>query len=235
MEKGLALQDISKSFGGNQVIDGFSSVFEKGKTTCLLGPSGCGKTTLLRIIAGLLEADEGVRDDFVGQSFSYVFQEDRLLPWKTAAGNIELVLDGKVAPDSLDNIVHQQLDLVQMADYSRFFPHQLSGGMRQRVSFARAFGFPSSVILMDEPFRSLDLPLKKQLMQDVRRLLTNDTRTVIFVTHDPEEAACLGDKITVLGASPAKIMGEIYPDQSNRSESARRKTTEKILRLLEPG
>lgn len=208
MEKSLELIDISKSFEEVKVFDQFSLTIPNGETTCLLGPSGCGKTTLLRMVAGILQPDQGILDDFRKKSFSFVFQEDRLLPWKTAADNIRLVLKSKLDDEAIKDVIGQHLELVKMTEYAGFYPHQLSGGMRQRISFARAFSFPSDVILLDEPFKGLDHVLKKQLMENVRSILSRDPRTVIYVTHDAEEAAFFGQKIIVLSDKPVQIIRE---------------------------
>ena len=219
MEKSLALIEISKAFKSIQVFDKFSVSFRKGKTTCLLGPSGCGKTTLLRILAGIIKPDQGLIQDFENQTCSYVFQEDRLLPWKTAAENIRLVLKNKMPATMIEEVLQQNLDLVRMTQYANYYPHQLSGGMRQRISFARAFSFPSDIILLDEPFKGLDHLLKQQLMENVRSILSNDPRTVIYVTHEPEEAAFFGDTILLLSDKPVRIIGEFSQNSENGSMS----------------
>ena len=208
MEKSLIINGISKSFKEVKVFNRFSLSFPKGKTTCVLGPSGCGKTTLLRIIAGIIRPDKGNLDDFQNKTFSFVFQEDRLLPWLTAAENIGLVLKNKLSKDTINDAIDEHLKLVKMQDYAHYYPHQLSGGMRQRISFARAFSFPSDVILLDEPFKGLDHLLKQQLMENVRAILSDDPRTVIYVTHDPDEAAIFGNKIFLLSDKPVKVIGE---------------------------
>jgi len=218
MEDRISLKNISKSFRGIEVFNQFSVSFPKGETTCLLGPSGCGKTTLLRIIAGTLNPDSGELQDFQGQTFSFVFQEDRLLPWKTAAENIGFVLKYKIAEESIEEVINQNLDLVKMKQYANLYPHQLSGGMRQRISFARAFSFPSDVILLDEPFKGLDLTLKQQLMENVRSILLQDPRTVIYVTHEPEEAAFFGKKILLMSDKPVRIIGEFNQETKNNSK-----------------
>lgn len=220
MEKSLALIDISKSFQEVKVFDQFSLSIPKGKTTCLLGPSGCGKTTLLQMISGILWPDHGTLDDFRNKSFSYVFQEDRLLPWKTAADNIRLVLRNKLQDEKVKDLIDRYLELVKMKEYADFYPHQLSGGMRQRISFARAFSFPSDVILLDEPFKGLDHMLKRQLMENVRSILSHDPRTVIYVTHDPEEAAFFGQKIVVLSDKPVQIIREFFRNEEQDDSDA---------------
>ncbi|HBH22135.1 MAG TPA: hypothetical protein DDY13_01805 [Cytophagales bacterium] len=217
MEKSLIINGISKSFKEVKVFNRFSLSFPKGKTTCVLGPSGCGKTTLLRIIAGIILPDKGNIDDFQNKTFSFVFQEDRLLPWLTAAENIGLVLKNKLPNDTINDAIDEHLKLVKMQDYAHYYPHQLSGGMRQRISFARAFSFPSDVILLDEPFKGLDHLLKQQLMENVHAILSDDPRTVIYVTHDPEEAAIFGNKIFLLSEKPVKVIGEF--EQNGPSHS----------------
>lgn len=236
MEKSLELIDISKSFRDIKVLDQLSLSIPKGETTCLLGPSGCGKTTLLRIIAGIIPPDLGTLDDFKDKSFSFVFQEDRLLPWKTAAENIRLVLKNKFHEEIIKDIIDKHLDLVKMKDYASYYPHQLSGGMRQRISFARAFSFPSEVILLDEPFKGLDHVLKQQLMENVRSILSNDRRTVIYVTHDPEEAAFFGKKIIVLSDKPAQIIKEIVrTEEKDYDISCLHELSENIKQFLNKG
>lgn len=236
MEKSLELIDISISFREIKVLDQISLSIPKGETTCLLGPSGCGKTTLLRIIAGIIQPDLGTFDDFKDKSFSFVFQEDRLLPWKTAADNIRLVLKNKMHESIINDIIDKHLDLVKMKDYTDYYPHQLSGGMRQRISFARAFSFPSDVILLDEPFKGLDHALKQQLMENVRSILSNDPRTVIYVTHDPEEAAFFGKKIIVMCDKPARIIKEIVrTEEKDDDTSCLHELSENIKRVLNEG
>jgi NitT/TauT family transport system ATP-binding protein len=236
MEKSLELRDISKSFRETKVLDQMSLSIPKGETTCLLGPSGCGKTTLLRIIAGIIQPDQGTLTNFKDKSFSFVFQEDRLLPWKTAADNIRLVLKNKMHDTIINDIIDKHLDLVKMKDYAGYYPHQLSGGMRQRISFARAFSFPSDVILLDEPFKGLDHALKQQLMENVRSILSNDPRTVIYVTHDPEEAAFFGKKIIVMCDKPARIIKEIVrTEEKDDDTSCLHELSENIKRILNEG
>jgi NitT/TauT family transport system ATP-binding protein len=235
MEKSLELIDISISFREVQVLSQFSLSIPQGETTCLLGPSGCGKTTLLRIIAGIIQADQGILDDFKDKSFSFVFQEDRLLPWKTAADNIRLVLKNKLQDETINDVIDRHLELVKMRDYAGFYPHQLSGGMRQRISFARAFSFPSDVILLDEPFKGLDHVLKQQLMENVRAILSQDPRTVIYVTHDPEEAAFFGKKIIVLSDKPAQIIGEFVRNEADDTDVFYHELAESIKFKLNGG
>jgi NitT/TauT family transport system ATP-binding protein len=220
MEGNLTMRGVWKALGATQILSDVSAEFPEGQTTCILGPSGCGKTTLLRLIAQLIEPDSGSITGLHGHRISFVFQEDRLLPWKTVAENISLVLKHTVDRDALERSVRDHLVLVQMDDYGSHYPHQLSGGMRQRVAFARAFSYPSSIILLDEPFKGLDVPLKRQLMDNVEQLLRQDKRTAIYVTHEPEEAVFFGDQILIMSDKPARIAEAIVCDRSAYTEDS---------------
>lgn len=173
----------------------------------------------MRIIVGILKPDNGKFQDLEDQTFSFVFQEDRLLPWKTAAENIRLVLKHKIAQESIEDVIDQNLDLVKMKEFANYYPHQLSGGMHQRISFARAFSFLSDIIILDEPFKGLDPLLKQQLMENVRYILSNDPRTVIYVTHEPEESVFFGSKIILLSDRPARMVDSITINRKNRSKN----------------
>lgn len=194
----LQLKDIYKAFGESVVYKDFSIAFREGVTTCILGPSGCGKTTLLNIIGGLLTPDSGSLQGFDGKRFGYIFQEPRLLPWKTVRQNIEFVTDGKDTDEFL-----KLVDLQQSADK---YPSQLSGGMSQRVSIARALAVRPDIILMDEPFSSLDSILKKNIIDSFKKILETEKKTVIYVTHDIDEAITVSDDIIVLSKSPVRVV-----------------------------
>jgi NitT/TauT family transport system ATP-binding protein len=229
MENGLKLVNITKRFQGMDVIDDLSLHIPRNKITCILGPSGCGKTTLLKMIAGLLEPDHGqIHFSEEGAAFSFVFQEDRLLPWRNVRDNIKLILQNSMNPDLIDEMIEKNLERVGMAAYATYYPHQLSGGMRQRVSFVRAFSYPSKIVLLDEPFQGIDLPRKKQLMENVRTLLREDPRTVVFVTHIPEEGIYFSDRIVLLSAQPARMIQEY--DHINDATSGTQK--EALLRTI---
>jgi NitT/TauT family transport system ATP-binding protein len=206
----LLIEGLYKSFGRTEVLAGIELSVEPGEMVSILGPSGCGKTTLLNIVAGVLQADRGRVAGRPEGPVSYVFQEPRLLPWKTACGNVEFVLGesgGKPERDRRRELAASLLDLVGLADFHDVYPRELSGGMRQRVAIARAFAFPSDLLLMDEPFRALDLPLKLELIGAFLRLWDADRRTVLFVTHDIQEALLIGDATHVLCARPARNSG----------------------------
>ena len=200
------LKNISKHYGNLQVFNNFSIKFNKNKINCILGPSGCGKTTLLNIIAGLLNPDSGEISEINRDKISYVFQEPRLLPWKTVQGNIEFTLNEKIPGDKINELIDKYVKLVELDGYEKYYPGQLSNGMKQRVSLARAFSFPSELILMDEPFTGLDYKLKLSLINSFLELWKKDQRTVIYVTHDVDEAIELGDKIFLFSKQPVKIL-----------------------------
>lgn len=202
----LELKNISKTYGPVALYRDFSLSFDEGKITCILGPSGCGKTTLLNLIGGLVAPDSGTLDGFTGKRISYIFQDPRLLPWKTARENIDFVLPHDLPPTERMHLVNHFIELVELENFAGYYPAKLSGGMRQRVAIARAFAFPSDIILMDEPLKGLDVKLKLNLIRTFSRIWENDRRTVIFVTHDVEESLLLSNEIIVMSRAPVRIL-----------------------------
>jgi len=218
----LELHLISKAYGGIILFEDFSIGFDEGKITCILGPSGCGKTTLLNIIGGIIPPDSGSVIGFVNQRISYIFQDPRLLPWKTVRENIGFVLSQDLPAAERNSITDRFIRLVELEDFADYYPAKLSGGMRQRVSIARAFAFPSEVILMDEPLKGLDIKLKLNLIRTFSRIWETDRRTVIFVTHDVEESLLLSNEILVMSRPPVQILAKqkveiAVPDRSLNS------------------
>lgn len=193
------IEHLSKRYGSLVIFDDFNISFEESKITCLLGASGCGKTTLLNIIGGITPPDGGTLVGFEGRTFSYIFQEPRLLPWKTVQGNIEFVLDPSLSAAQRHQLAMDLMQRVALSDFANYYPAQLSGGMRQRVSIARSFAIQSDIILMDEPLNGLDAALKRTLIAWFREIWNEDRRTVIYVTHDEDEAALLADATYRLG------------------------------------
>jgi len=202
----LELKNISKTYGPVALYRDFSLSFDEGKITCILGPSGCGKTTLLNLIGGLVAPDSGTLDGFTGKRISYIFQDPRLLPWKTARENIDFVLPHDLPPTERMHLVNHFIELVELENFAGYYPAKLSGGMRQRVAIARAFAFPSDIILMDEPLKGLDVKLKLNLIRTFSRIWESDRRTVIFVTHDVEESLLLSNEIIVMSRAPVRIL-----------------------------
>jgi NitT/TauT family transport system ATP-binding protein len=201
-----SLREISKSFGDLRVLDSFSLDFPIRKVTVVLGPSGCGKTTLLNILSGLLPADAGERCGFEDARYSYVFQEPRLIPSLSVLRNVELVLRASLSPEESRERALRFLSAVGLQEARDLKPAQLSGGMRQRTALARAFAYPADLLLMDEPFQSVDLKTRIGLMDAFLELQAEDPRTVVFVTHEVKEALYLGDAVVVLSDKPAHIL-----------------------------
>jgi NitT/TauT family transport system ATP-binding protein len=206
LKMGLQVKDLNKSFNDNVLFRNFDIEFLEGTITCILGPSGCGKTTLLNIIGKIIPPDSGNLLGFEDKRFSYIFQDPRLLPWKTVRENIEFVLSRNLSAGKREAQAEQLIRLVELEGFADYYPSQLSGGMRQRVSIARAFANPSEIILMDEPLSGLDIALKQNLIRWFSQIWKSDRRTVIFVTHDVDEALLLGNEIVVLSKAPAQII-----------------------------
>lgn len=206
---------ISKKFGQLQVFSDLSLEFPKDKITAILGPSGCGKTTLLKILAGLLKPDQGSVESTA--KLSFLFQEPRLLPWLNIRQNLALILQDKLPAADVDKHIAYYLQAVGLLEYQRFYPGQLSGGMKQRAAMARALSYPAELLLMDEPFKSLDLKTRYRLVSDFLRLWRQKPVTVVVVTHDVKEAVWLGDQILVLSEKPAQLIARFeneFPPES---------------------
>ena len=208
----LLIKGLYKSFGEIILFEDFNIEIEENTITCILGPSGCGKTTFLNIISNNSHADRGHFEGFSQKVLSYIFQEPRLLPWKTVKQNIAFVLNNQKAKSEKLEIAKKYMRLVELEKFADFYPSKLSGGMKQRVAIARAFSYGSDIILMDEPLKALDLKLKQNLMKAFDRLWLTDKRTVIFVTHDIDEALLLGKDIYVFSEAPVKINKKITID-----------------------
>jgi NitT/TauT family transport system ATP-binding protein len=202
----LEVEHIAKHYGNKIIFDDFSLQFPEHQITTILGPSGCGKTTLLNLLAGHIPADGGDTGSFNHQEISYIYQEPRLLPWKTVLENIEFVLHAGHSNEIAEQIALEYVEMMELTAFSGYYPAKLSGGMKQRVSLARAFAYPSEIILMDEPFNSLDLKLKETLMKAFLDLWKRDNRTVIYVTHDIDEALQMGHRICILSLPPVKVI-----------------------------
>ncbi|HOP74260.1 MAG TPA: ABC transporter ATP-binding protein [Bacillota bacterium] len=226
------LESISKNYGTLVVLDNFSLSIPKDRITVLVGPSGCGKTTLLNILAGLVRPDRG---QVISEQVSYLFQEPRLLPWLNVRENIGLPLRDIFEKKRVDEEVRRYLREIGLEGYADFYPGQLSGGLKQRVAMARAFAFPAPILLMDEPFKSLDLKIRYRLMEDFIRLWLSEPRTVVAVTHDLHEAVVLGDRVILLDEKPARIKQcyEIAVPRDVRHESGEiRRLERELLELM---
>jgi NitT/TauT family transport system ATP-binding protein len=210
----IRLTNLTKQFptgdGMFTAIDNISLDIAPGTFFVIVGPSGCGKTTLLRILAELEKPSSGsvaVRADHPGKpSNSMVFQGDSIFPWMTVWDNAAYGLKLRGVPDAqIRETVGHYLDKTGLTRFAQRYPHQLSGGMRQRVSIARAFANDPEILLMDEPFSALDEQNKTLLQQEVLRIWEEDKKTVVFITHSVDEAVTLGDKIMVMSAHPGRV------------------------------
>jgi NitT/TauT family transport system ATP-binding protein len=196
-----------------------SLVIRKNEFVSLLGPSGCGKTTLIRIIAGLLSADRGevlVNSQLVnspGHDRCMVFQQFGLLPWRTVVSNVEfgLEIDG-VAREERRALAGKYLELVGLKGFESYYPHQISGGMQQRVGIARALSKRPEILLMDEPFGAVDAQTREQLQEELLKIWAQTETTVVFVTHSIDEAIYLSDRVVVMQARPGRIKEEVPID-----------------------
>lgn len=201
----IKLSKIGKHYGNLVLFKDLDMEFKEGRISVLTGPSGCGKTTLLNIIAGLDREYNGEITGTDPERISYVFQEPRLIESMTAAGNIRFVLDGKKLDEIPEDIVKENLRLVKMNSFKDYYPNELSGGMKQRVSLARAFAYPSDLVLMDEPFSGIDMKLKDEMVQDFLSLHSRKKRSIIFVTHNIDEIVGVADEVFVFGGQPAHV------------------------------
>jgi len=189
------------------IVD-FSLTLNPGEFVCLVGPSGCGKTTLLNIIAGLDQDYDGeilTAKANTSPKIGYVFQNPRLLPWRTVRENIELVLDSQAPASMIDEL----LEMMQLTSVQHVYPERLSLGMSRRVAIIRAFAVNPDVLLMDEPFVSLDAPTARQVRELLMQLWQRRPHRVLFVTHDLREAIALADKLVFLSASPMTVVREM--------------------------
>jgi len=209
----LKLQGIHKSYDDLVVIEDLNLTIEENEITCILGPSGCGKSTLLNILANILKPDEGKIHE-KKEKIGYVFQEDRLLPWKSVYENIKLV-----NKNANDLKIRELIEIVGLEGFENATPSKLSGGMRQRVSIARAFNFQAEMLLMDEPFKSLDYDLRLNMVNSLVEIWNKWNNSIVFVTHEIDEALLLGNKIVVLDKNPCKVKEIIKIDKSQHLRS----------------
>ncbi len=209
----IELKNISKKFNDLQILKNFNISFEQDKITCLFGPSGVGKTTIANIAAKLIPVESGDVSGADKVLYSYVFQEPRLLEWYSVYNNIDFVLKDLFDTERRKEITDNYIDMVELNDYKDYKPKALSGGMAQRVSLARAFAYPSDILIMDEPFKGLDIKLKMEMILSFQKLWLESKRTVIFITHDIDEAILLSDVIYVIKNRPAEIIKKIYTNQ----------------------
>jgi len=216
----VSVNGVTKIYpGGVEALNDMTIQFPKGELTSLLGPSGCGKTTLLKIIAGLLAPTSGnvtVNGQPVtgpGKERAFVFQDFALMPWASVLRNAAFGLELQGVPKSERNaIAEKHIEAVGLKGYENLFPHELSGGMRQRVGLARALAVNAEVLLMDEPFSAVDEQTRRKFQEDLLDVVADAKKTFIFVTHSIEEAVYVSQSIALLLPRPSRVSEIIRPD-----------------------
>ena len=219
----LEAHGVRKCYSKNghtlEILDVARFDVREGEFITVIGPSGCGKSTFLHIMGGFIKAEGGsirVYGEEVsgpGPDRGMMFQEFALFPWKTVAGNIAWGLQAQgFEKQKIDEIVERYLGIMGLADFRNHYPAELSGGMKQRVALARVLAFDPKVLLMDEPFGALDAQTREVMQEELTRLWERTGKTIVFVTHDIEEAVYLGDRVVVLTARPGRIREEVRID-----------------------
>jgi NitT/TauT family transport system ATP-binding protein len=228
----VEVKGIGKTYdGGVQALRDVNLAFPGGKLSTLLGPSGCGKTTLLKIIAGLIPRSggevwvKGRKVEGPGPERAFVFQDFALMPWADVLRNVGFGLELRGTPRAeREDVARRYIAEVGLKGFAHHYPSQLSGGMRQRVGLARALTVDADIILMDEPFSSVDEQTRRKFQEDLLDLLRHHQKTVIFVTHSIEEAAYLSDQIALLSPRPGTVSKIVRPaiDRSKSADEIRR-------------
>jgi NitT/TauT family transport system ATP-binding protein len=222
----IIIKDIHHSFKqpgkkkeANHVLHEVTLEIEQGEFVCVVGPSGCGKSTLLSIIGGLTKPKKGSiyvdsqQINGPGKDRGIVFQGYALLPWRTVLKNVELGLEiNKVPKNKRTELAREYLSLVGLKDYEKYYPGQLSGGMKQRVAIARALAYDPEILLMDEPFSALDAQTREILQAELLDIWIKTKKTIIFVTHSVDEAVYLSSRVVIMGANPGRVIKTIGVD-----------------------
>jgi|SRR6185503_2909263 NitT/TauT family transport system ATP-binding protein len=229
-DKPLRIEDCSVSFGSVEVFQNLSLEIARGEFVAVVGPSGCGKTTLLNLFSGFLKPASGTM--ICHGRVRTVYQHDSLFPWQTAAQNIAMGLRELNSETERSRQLEAMLRLIKLEEFAAHYPHQLSGGMRQRVELARALAGSTDILLLDEPFSSLDYLTRLRLRRELARMLKELPRTVVLVTHDIEEAAQLADRIVVLSDRPAGICRELSVSIPRPRELTHPKVVETVHAIL---
>jgi NitT/TauT family transport system ATP-binding protein len=246
MASKLVISRLGKAFGDLEALRGITLAVDRGEFISVVGPSGCGKTTFLRIIAGLEQASTGevLLDSRAvhrpGRDRGFVFQSDNLLPWRTVFANA--IIGREVAGEiglSQRKQTMELLKLVGLEGFEHYYPRQLSGGMRQRVNLARALAIDPDILLMDEPFSALDAQTREIMQTELQRIWNEGRKTVLFVTHQIDEAVFLSDRVLVFARRPGRLQADIKIALPRPRTLAIKRTTEfvalvdRIWRMIE--
>ena len=226
----LRLDKVTVAFGPVEVLSGIDLEVRDGEFVALVGPSGCGKTTLLNVCSGWLSPSGGHVHRPAG--LRMVFQQDGLFPWLTVDENILLGLSQVTDRSEQRRRADALLELIGLRAFAAVYPHQLSGGMRQRVELARSLGGETPLLLMDEPFSSLDYLARLKMRWELARILREQPRTVVLVTHDIEEAAQLADRVLVLSERPARVRDEVVLGMSRPRDPTHPEVVSAVHRIL---
>jgi NitT/TauT family transport system ATP-binding protein len=235
----IQLEGITVRFGDYTAVENVSLEVGEGEFVAIVGPTGCGKSTLLSVVAGLLPPTSGEIRTFheptkgLNPWVGYLFQQDALLPWKTALDNVALgLIFRRVPTQEARQQAREWLAKVGLKGFENYYPHQLSGGMKKRVGLAQILILNPKILLMDEPFSALDVQTRNLMENELLRLWQEDRKSVLFVTHDLEEAVALADRVIVLSAGPAsKLMGEFIIPLSRPRDVAEIRLTDKFLEI----
>ncbi|MDQ1145980.1 NitT/TauT family transport system ATP-binding protein [Bacillus sp. SORGH_AS 510] len=242
----LHINNVNKEFGNsnsvNTVLSNINLEIKEGEFVSILGPSGCGKSTLLSIVAGLTKPSNGevfLNGEKItkpGRDRGMVFQQAALFPWMTVEENVMFALRKEMKKNEAREVAHQYLKMVQLSNYTKHSPHELSGGMQQRVSIARALSMNPKVLLMDEPFGALDEQTRSRLHIELEKIWIETRKTILFVTHSIRESIKLSDRIIVMGTRPGVVLEDIQvkiPRPRENHTQLVAKLEEKIMSLLQ--
>ncbi|MEI7447145.1 MAG: ABC transporter ATP-binding protein [Burkholderiales bacterium] len=246
----IAFEGVRLAFGGEAIYDRLDFTVARGEFVCLLGPSGCGKSTALRLVGDLIPPDGGsVRVDGrapaeAWSEVAFVFQSPRLAPWRDVLSNVLLGAElrfGRAEAARREPLAREMLAMVGLAGSAAKYPSMLSGGERQRVAIARALVVEPSIVLMDEPFSALDPNTRRRLRAEIERIWQRTGRTVLFVTHDIDEALTLADRIVLLSGKPTRVLETVTVDAPRPRRpaddprlAALRERLHELFRSLEP-
>lgn len=233
--KDIIFKNFSFSYPDKEIYKNFNAVFFGGKINVVLGASGVGKTTLLNALTGFLGFDGEIEN--MPKNVSYIFQSDRLVKTISVEKNLDFVLKSAISDKTArKNAIYDMAKLLEISDVLKRLPTEISGGQAQRVQMARAFLYPSEVMLLDEPFKGLDVSLKTRLIKKFLELWGRDGRTVVLVTHDVYDALLMGDKVFVLSGSPADIVYEteltVEKSERNLTDAAVTKYRDEIVNKI---